>query len=1042
MRFHDIRRGRRDEARPDRRAKRARARRAVGAPALETLEGRVVLAVSTWTGATSTLWSVATNWNNPPISGNDLSFPSTGLRTTNVNDLAADTPFGSVSFNSAGYSITGDEVILTGSITASQGSGVDAFDLPIKLNNALTVAVANAQATVHLGGVISEGGTAEGLSKSGPGVAVLSGANTYTGPTTVSAGTLQVDSLTSASAITVNAGGTLDGVGTVPSITSTGGTVSPGDAGGPGILTVSGGFSLDSQSKFAVAINGTNAGSGYGQVAAGGAIALGGTLSVTLGTTPTGNQQFTLIHNTSGSAATGTFTGLPEGSEVVFGNQSFRITYNTGASHDVVLTHLLGSSTTVGASPSSTTFGTPVTLTASVIGVGGGGTPTGTVEFLDGSTVLGSNSVNASGVATFPTSSLPVGTDQITAIYKGDTTFATSTSPAATVTIAKAPTTTTLVVQPTSTVFGQPVTLTATVASTTSGLGTPTGFVEFLNGTTEIQTVQVNPSGVATLTTSSLPVGSDSITAVYQSDNTFATSTSTPPIIATVGTVPTTATLVVSPTNPGLGQTVTLIAAVTPNSPSTGIPTGTVTFLDGTTTLGSAPLNSSGIAVFTTTGLTGGSNVLEASYASDGTFSAATSPTVTVTIPQSASTTVLTASPNPSILGQSTTLMATVLGVNSGSVIPTGTVQFFNGTTSLGTASVNGGVATLTTSALPLGTASVTAAYSGDVSFTASTSPALSVQVTQAGTRVTLTPTIANPGPTQTEVFNVSVASGASGVTPTGTVEVFSSGVLLGSATLSSGAGTITVKNLPIGNQIIAAVYTGDATNAPSASAAQTLPVGTQVEQYLNAIYIDALGRQIDTGTIIKINNGGLAAWLTKYVTNHAIRGPVVKGIVNSRETRQFAIHSTYLNVAGKQSTLPQQQNAFLGTNGTSLKLNSRVFGGPAYFAKVGASIEAYLTALGNDILGGPLPASLDARFTAELEHGTPRSTVVFQLLQSPEGKLAQVNGLYQRILGRPVDPAGLKESVGLLNQGKSNARILINLFSSPEFFNQFSQTK
>jgi hypothetical protein len=314
--------------------------------------------------------------------------------------------------------------------------------------------------------------------------------------------------------------------------------------------------------------------------------------------------------------------------------------------------------------------------------------------------------------------------------------------------------------------------------------------------------------------------------------------------------------------------------------------------------------------------------------------------------------------------------------------------------------------------------------------------------VTLAATRVTLTPTIANPGPTQFEVFKVTVASGASGVTPTGTVNIFGNGVLLGSGTLSSGAATITTRNLPLGNLAIAAVYTGDSTNAAAASAAQTLPVGTQVEQYLNAIYLEALGRPIDVSAIMTINVGGLGNWLGQYVEHHAIRRPVVTKIVHSKETRQFAVQATYLNVAGKAPTPPQQRNAFVDSNGTSLNLNSRVFGGPAYYAKVGASIEAYLTALGNDILGGPLPAAQQAAFTAELQHGTPRSTVVRQLLESPEGKRAQVNGLYQRILGRAADPAGLKTGVGILNQGKSQDRILINLFSSPEFFNMFSQAK
>ncbi len=254
-----------------------------------------------------------------------------------------------------------------------------------------------------------------------------------------------------------------------------------------------------------------------------------------------------------------------------------------------VVLALLPTTTAIAAAPTSTTFGTEVTLTATVQAVGGGGTPTGMVEFENGTTSLGSQAVDASGVAKLKLSTLPVGDDSIKAIYEGDSTFDTSTSTPTPVIIAKAPTTTVLLVQPTSSVFGQPVKLTATVSSNTSGIGTPAGHVEFLNGSTEIQTVAVT-SGVATLTTSTLPIGSDSITAVYQGDDpndSFATSTSQA-MTATVSTVPTTATLNVSPVNPSLGQTVTLTATVAPQSGFTGTPTGTVTFLDGTTTLGSA----------------------------------------------------------------------------------------------------------------------------------------------------------------------------------------------------------------------------------------------------------------------------------------------------------------------------------------------------------------------------------------------------------------------------------------------------------------------
>jgi hypothetical protein len=107
--------------------------------------------------------------------------------------------------------------------------------------------------------------------------------------------------------------------------------------------------------------------------------------------------------------------------------------------------------------------------------------------------------------------------------------------------------------------------------------------------------------------------------------------------------------------------------------------------------------------------------------------------------------TALTSSANPSKFGQAVTFTATVTvkpGFATGT--PTGTVSFFNGTISIGTSSLNGGVATLTTSTLPVGTDSITAKYSGDTNFTSSTSPALQ-QLVQ-GAIVSLSPASLNFG--------------------------------------------------------------------------------------------------------------------------------------------------------------------------------------------------------------------------------------------------------------------------------------------------------
>src|SRR5208283_3102892 len=120
-----------------------------------------------------------------------------------------------------------------------------------------------------------------------------------------------------------------------------------------------------------------------------------------------------------------------------------------------------------------------------------------------------------------------VGTDSLTAQYLGDSNFAVSTSSAVSVTInpVGVATTTTLTSSTNPSLFGQSVTFTATVAPS-SGSGTPTGSVTFYDGSTALGTVTLS-SKKASLKTTSVPVGSQPITAVYSGDPNYAPSTST-----------------------------------------------------------------------------------------------------------------------------------------------------------------------------------------------------------------------------------------------------------------------------------------------------------------------------------------------------------------------------------------------------------------------------------------------------------------------------------------------------------------------------------
>ncbi|MFB7267217.1 Ig-like domain-containing protein, partial [Streptomyces nojiriensis] len=152
-----------------------------------------------------------------------------------------------------------------------------------------------------------------------------------------------------------------------------------------------------------------------------------------------------------------------------------------------------------------------------------------------------------------------------------------------------AATTTALASSPNPSTIGQNVTFTATV---TDGAVTPTGTVTFKDGTATIGTGTLNGAGIATYTTSTLTVGSHTITAVYGGDTTHTASTSTP-LTQTVQAADTTTT-VLSGLNPSIaGQNVTFNATVTAAAAS-GTPTGTVTFKDGTATIGTGTLNGAG----------------------------------------------------------------------------------------------------------------------------------------------------------------------------------------------------------------------------------------------------------------------------------------------------------------------------------------------------------------------------------------------------------------------------------------------------------------
>jgi autotransporter-associated beta strand protein len=726
------------ESRTARGRARTSQRRVIG---LERLEVRLVLSTSTWTGmGANANWSTAANWDVPPVSGagTDLIFPPSALQLANVDDLGPAQTFGTLTLSGGGYSITaanGSTASFT-SIDSSQDSLSNTFDVPIALSAATIVTVDNAPASLVLGGVISG---AEPLTSAGDGTLDLTADNTYTGATTVNSGTLLVDGTNTASAVSVQSGATLGGVGTVASVTATGGTISPGNPA-PGILTDAGILSLaadttsGTNSTFSVVLDGTTPGSGsgdYSQLKAAGAIGLSGvTLSGTLGPdfVPAVGSTYTILDNTGTAAISGTFSGQAQGSVVEFSGMPFSVSYVGGTSpnaNSVVLTELDQSTTKVTFTPAAPVFGQSVALTATVTGPSGSPTPTGTVEFLNGTASLGTVEI-ANGTGTLDVTSLPVTTSTISAQYSGDSNFAPSTAPGVSILVAQASTKTTLTPSTTTPVFGESVTLTAAVSAVSPGAGTPTGTVQFFNGTTSLGTATLS-AGLGSISTSALALGANSITEQYSGDTNFLGQTSTATTL-TVGQASTTTTISSTPTSPVFGQAVTITAAVVVVSPGTGTPTGTVKFMIGSTVLGTATL-SSGAADITTSSLPVGSDTISTVYSGATDFAGGNS-TGTVTVGQSSTSTTLTVSNPIPQATESITLSAVVSAVSPGAGLPTGTVTFLNnGTSIIGTATLSGGKATFTASALPVAVNSITAQYNGDTNFSSSTSTAVTVSV-------------------------------------------------------------------------------------------------------------------------------------------------------------------------------------------------------------------------------------------------------------------------------------------------------------------------
>jgi len=328
--------------------------------------------------------------------------------------------------------------------------------------------------------------------------------------------------------------------------------------------------------------------------------------------------------------------------------------------------------------------------------------------------------------------------------------------------------TTRLTFTPACGMVNQSITLTAKVIGLASGTGTlPTGTVTFTQGSTQLGMATLDNTGTATITSSFSSAGNYPITATYSGDQNYFSSSDTETLqIGTTCLQPTTTSLGINPNPVQVGENVTFTATVSGNTGLICTCTGTVTFYQDGTQIGTGTVNADK-ATFTTSYPQTGTFSMTAVYSGDSQNLGSTSPAVTLTVVPlgqlTATTTTLSSSNPNSNFGDTVVFTARVQG-GMGSP-PTGTVTFLDGSATLGTGTLTNGVTSFSTNSLSIGTHTITAQYGGDMNFQGSTSAPLTQTVGNSGTQtfvLSINPGIinVNQGSSGTATVTVSPAGG------------------------------------------------------------------------------------------------------------------------------------------------------------------------------------------------------------------------------------------------------------------------------------------
>lgn len=530
---------------------------------------------------------------------------------------------------------------------------------------------------------------------------------------------------------------------------------------------------------------------------------------------------------------------------------------------------LKGSSTTLtltpptGGSLTNLTHGQAVTFNTAVGAVAPAtGTPSGTVALIANTGTNGQESVqsvalNGSGDGSGSTTSLPGGTYKVEGQYPGDGTFESSVSPGTSVTVNPEASkvqiayelqnpTRGAITNPNATtaVFGTPSILRVNVTSAAAdacannapgSTGCPTGSVTLSDGGTSLGSFALNALGYTEDQTIDLVGGTHVLGANYGGDSSFSAPSPNPTTQTLTITPVATSTDLSAPPGAAVGN----IAIFDMSVPAAALvystigPTGTITLYSGSTAVGTSPISGtvdpsshleSASTSISTSALPHGQDSITAHYSGDSNYAPSTSPAAIVRVVYP-SVVALTASNGSSQYGSPLTFTAEVTNSQSGAPPMTGTVSFTTDSGILGTATVSSGTAQITTSAVPGGTHTIMASYSGDSNY-APASGSVSESVARNGSATAVTASNDTLTQGQSVTFTMTVTPSTAGPElPTGNVNLAFNGSTFGSASVSAGTGQFTTTSLPVGTDQITATFGGDENYTGSTSAAITVTV-------------------------------------------------------------------------------------------------------------------------------------------------------------------------------------------------------------------------